>query len=229
MSDIVIGLAAIFGTVVVFGGAKKLNRRFPHPLTLPILVSAFLLVLVLLIFHIPYDTYMIGGRWIDQLLGPAVVALALPLYKQRKMLQAYAWPLIIGVLFGTVIGISSGFSLAYLAGFSTEIIYSMIPKSVTTPVAVGIVNTIGGIPALTAVFVIIAGIYGAVLQSPLFNWLGLRHFLGRGVGMGAASHAIGTAKSMETSEPEGAVSTVAMTLSAIVMSILSPLFVQFFY
>lgn len=223
-SRLVAGMVFLVLTIAVYAGAKKINRRFPHPLTLPVLVSSVVLVILMLLFRIPYEVYMAGGQWIDQLLGPAVVALALPLYKQRKILWNFALPIAAGVICGSVIGIGSGFFLTWIAGFETEISYSMIPKSVTTPVAISIVEPTGGIPSLTAIFVIIAGITGAVIQYPLFHYVKLAHFIGRGVGMGTASHAIGTARSMETSEKEGAVSTVAMTLSAIAVSFLVPLF-----
>lgn len=227
ITEIVIGMLFITGTILIYFGAKKVNRFYPHPLTLPILVSAVVLILLLVVLGISYNTYMIGGEWIDRLLGPAVVALALPLYKQRKALKQHVLPVLAGVSTGSLVGISTGFYLVWLAGFNEQIVTSMIPKSVTTPVAVSIVEVAGGIPSLTAVFVILAGISGAVIQPSLFNRLNLYHFLTRGVGMGTSSHAIGTARSIETSEEEGAISTISMILSAIFVSFLVPFFIWF--
>ena len=225
MINVLIGVGAIIGTVSIYWGARVLNRKWPHPLTLPILVSSIVIVGALLLFSINYETYHIGGQWLEKLLGPAVVALAVPLYKQRASLKKFALPLLVGVSVGSLLGIGSGLLLTKWLDFSDEIIYSMIPKSVTTPVAIEVIDTLGGIPTLAAVLVIIAGIIGAVVHDSLFRFLKLDHFLGRGVDMGCASHAIGTARSMEISEQEGVVSTVAMTISAVVVSVLAPVMV----
>lgn len=226
-SQVLIGVSFIFITIIVYGIARKVNKLIPHPLTLPILLSAVILIFLLTTTGIHYETYMIGGKWIDQLLGPAVVALAIPLYRQRIMLKTYAWPILSGVFLGSVVGIGSGYIFGWMAGLEEKIILSLVPKSVTTPVAVSIVETAEGLPSLTAVFVIIAGISGAVIQPLLFTRMKLHHFLGRGAGMGTASHAIGTARSMENSEKEGAVSTVAMIISAVLVSFLVPLLFWF--
>jgi len=166
---------------------------------------------------------MIGGEWIDKLLGPAVVALAYPLYTQREIIKQIATPMIIGIFIGALVGITTGILFTKLVGFEDAIIYSLSPKSVTTPVAMDIASSIGGIPPLAVVFVMIAGIGGGVMSSSVFKWTKVNNYIGRGVGIGSASHAIGTAKAMENSELEGSVATVAMVLSAIFVSILAPI------
>ncbi|MEK3889705.1 LrgB family protein [Bacillus sp. FSL K6-3431] len=228
MNDILIGLLSIFVTIIVFFASKWLNNKYPHPLTIPILISTIIIVIGLLVFNIAYETYFIGGQWIDHLLGPAVVALAFPLYQQRFTLKKNAIPIIIGVSFGSIIGVASGFIMGKWLALDPLIISSLLPKSVTSPVAMDIAHTVGGSPALAAVLVMIAGIGGAVMGPSLLKWVHVNHYLAKGVGMGSASHAIGTAKAMESDVKAGAVSTVAMVLSAIIVSIITPLLVIFF-
>lgn len=222
MANFFIGLLGIAATIACFIIAVKINRKKPSPLTLPVLLATATIVVLLLIFKIPYETYMIGGEWIDKLLGPAVVALAYPLYTQRDMIKQIATPMIIGIFTGAFVGVTTGILFTKLVGFDDAIIYSLSPKSVTTPVAMDIASSIGGIPPLAVVFVMIAGIGGGVMSSFVFKWTGINNYIGRGVGMGSASHAIGTAKSMENSRLEGSVATVAMVLSAIFVSVLTP-------
>src|SRR5699024_6043524 len=227
MINFFIGLLAILSTVGIYMLAKKINEKVPSPFTLPILIATIIIILLLLLFHIPYDTYMIGGEWLNQLLGPAVVALAYPLYVQRNIIKQIAMPIFIGVLIGAFVGISTGVLFAKWAGFGELIIYSLSPKSVTTPVAMDIADTLGGAPQLAVIYVMIAGIGGSVLSSVIFKWSRITNYMGRGVGIGSASHAIGTAKAMENSQLEGSISTVAMVLSAIFVSILTPVLVSF--
>ncbi|MBS4210396.1 LrgB family protein [Bacillus sp. FJAT-50079] len=228
MNHFFIGLLAITVTIVVFFFSKWLNKKFPSPFTLPVLISTLIVMFGLLLFHISYETYNIGGQWIDRFLGPAVVALAYPLYKQRQMMKNYLIPILVGVFIGSVIGVTSGLMMGKWFHIKREIILSLLPKSVTTPVAMDIANTLDGSTSLAAVLVMFAGIGGAVIGPTLFKWLKIDHDLARGLGIGSASHAIGTAKIMEESENAGAASTLAMILSAVIVSIITPLIVIWF-
>lgn len=216
------GLLAIVGTLVIYLFARQLHLRVGRTFTLPIIVSTCIILIILLSFHISYETYMIGGQWINELLGPAVVALAYPLYQQRDTLKKVTVPILCGTLIGSVVGISTGILLAKWAGFDELIIYSLTPKSVTTPVAMAVTESIGGITSLAAVFVMIAGIGGVIISTFIFKIFKIDHELGRGVGIGSASHAIGTAKALENSLLEGSISTIAMVISAVLVSILTP-------
>lgn len=213
-------------TIAVFLTMEKLYMKLPNPLLLPALTSTILLASMLVLFHIPYETYMIGGEWINRLLGPAVVALAIPLYRQKETLKKYAMPIISGVTIGAVVGILSGTSLGKWLGMSKEMVYTLLPKSVTTPVAIEIASSLGGIPTLAAVFVIFAGLVGAILGPYLVKWFRIDGAIGQGIGFGTASHAFGTIKALEYGELEGAISSVAMTLCALLTSIISPLLMQ---
>ncbi|KHF39680.1 LrgB family protein [Halalkalibacter okhensis] len=226
---VMLALIFLLVTIGVYIGTKKLYTRYPYPFMLPLLISTIVLIILLLVFQIPYETYALGGKWLEMLLGPAVVALAYPLYRQLSMLKSNFIPIVTSVSIGAIIGIGSGLMLSKWAGLEQELIYSLVPKSVTTPVAMDIATTIGGIPPLSAVLVMVAGIGGVVLAPYLFKWCKIVQEIGKGIGTGSAAHAIGTAKALENSEKEGAASSVAMTLSAIIVSIIGPFIVFLFY
>ncbi|MBW8349766.1 LrgB family protein [Bacillus sp. IITD106] len=228
MNDSLIGMVAITVTILVFFVARKLNQKYPNPFTLPVLTSTIILVIGLLIFKIPYKTYFIGGKWIEAFLGPAVVALAYPLYQHRKILIQYTRPILLGTLCGSMLGVVSGLILGKWIGLDHLLLVSLLPKSVTSPIAMDIASSIGGSSTLAAVLVMVAGIGGAVMGHSLFRWVRIDHHLARGLGMGSASHAIGTARSMENDLREGAASTVAMVLSAIFTSVITPILVAVF-
>lgn len=225
MSNYLIGFLAISGTVAAYLFAKWLYRRIYITLFLPIAVATLLIIIVLSLTGTSYEMYMLGGGWIHKLLGPAVVALAYPLYQQRDILKELIVPIVFGVFVGAVIGVVTGIILAKWLGIDREIIYSLIPKSVTTPVAMEISLSLGGIEALAAVFVMIAGISGAMMSPYLYKYCRIHHPIGRGIGLGCASHAIGTAKALESSQLEGSLSTIAMIISAVFVSIITPFFV----
>ncbi|MBD7908052.1 LrgB family protein [Sporosarcina gallistercoris] len=229
MQLIGITIGFILLTVVLYFLMNVVYVKFHFPFLVPILTTTVVLIIVLVVFHIPYDTYMIGGQWINQLLGPAVVALAIPLYKQRDLLKRQIYPIVIGVLVGCLSGMVSGVMLAKSAGFSKELVLSILPKSITTPIAMQITAQVGGIPALAAVFVIIAGISGVLLSHYFLTFFKLDSTLGRGIGLGVATHAIGTSKAIEYGEEEASLSSVAMTLAAIFGSILGPVIAWIFY
>ncbi|KHE71725.1 LrgB family protein [Halobacillus sp. BBL2006] len=222
MNHMLLALFMVVFTIAAYIASLRLYRKHRRIYTTPVIVSTVVIIVFLLLFHVPYETYMMGGKWIDRLLGPAVVALAYPLYQYRGILKQMLVPIVTGTTVGAVIGIGSGLLLSKWAGFSSLIIHSIVPKSVTTPVAMSISESTGGVMPLTAVFVMIAGIGGMLIHPFVMRYSGLTHRIGRGVGMGSASHAIGTATSMERDTLEGSISTVAMILSAVIVSILAP-------
>lgn len=221
MNNLLLGILSLIGTIAIYMLARKLNALYRNPFTLPVLIGTVVIILILLLLDIPYETYYIGAKWIDKLLGPAIVALAYPLYQHWKMLKDYMIPIITGVFVGGIVGVSSGLFLVKWANFDKYIIFSLAPKSVTTPIAMDIADEIGGVASLAAVFVMIAGIGGGVLGQFVLKWSRINHFLGKGIGLGSASHAIGISIAMENSELEGAASTIAMILSAIIVSLIT--------
>jgi predicted murein hydrolase (TIGR00659 family) len=204
-------------------------RRFRIPVLIPALTATVIVVTLLLYFHIPYDTYMIGGQWINQLLGPAVVSLAYPLYKQRNVLIENLPAILGGAIVGLLIGMFSGLLLAAGLGFSKLYVLSLLPKSITTPVAIQISNSLGGDSSLTSVFVMIAGFTGAIGGPFIIKLFRIRSEVGIGIGLGTASHALGTAKALEYGEQSVSMSSVAMTVCAIVGSCIGPLVAWMMY
>lgn len=223
MNHLLLSILFVSLILVVYWMTKQVYLRFPHPLLLPITTTTAIIIIVLLLVNVDYDTFMIGGQWVHAFLGPAVVALAYPLYLHRKVLIKYSVPIITGSFIGAVVGIGTGVILTRVLQFEEEIIFSIAPKSVTTAVAMEVSDQIGGIASLAAVFVTIAGISGVILNKIIFNMSSIHSEIGRGVGMGSASHAIGTAKMMEQSFFEGSIATVAMIVSAVVVSIILPI------
>ena len=226
MREIVIMMGAAGGTIMAYLLAVKIYKRFYTPLLLPVAVATAIVIVVLALFDISYEEYMTGAKWIDAFLGPAVVALALPLYQNRHILKRLAIPIVFGTFTGAVVGVTTGVLLADAAGFPAEIIYSITPKSVTTPVAMDISASLTGISSLAAVFVMIAGISGAMCSKMMFRLFQVKSNVGIGVGMGSASHAIGTARAFENNTEQGSISTIAMILSAVFVSIIAPLFIH---
>ncbi|RDW22455.1 hypothetical protein CWR48_01745 [Oceanobacillus arenosus] len=222
MTNLYIGLIAIIGTIIIYILSAKLHDRFAKPFTIPMLISTICIVIILLILNIPYATYMTGGRWVNEFLGPAVVSLAYPLYMQRHTIKKLFIPILSGIIAGAVIGVLSGVLLTKWTGFSDEIIATISTKSVTTPVSMAITKSIGGIRPLAAILVMIAGISGAVLNELIFKLFHIDHYIAKGIALGSASHAIGTATSMEKSLIQGSVSSIAMVISAITVSIITP-------
>ncbi|MCP1451475.1 LrgB family protein [Priestia megaterium] len=228
MQEFFIALFIIIATVALYLVMAKIYVRFSYPILIPVLTTTVFVILLLLAFHISYDEYMIGGKWINSLLGPAVVALAYPLYKQREMLVKYSIPIIGGVFVGLFAGMISGLVFAEVFGIDRSLILSIVPKSITTPVAIQIATGLGGVPSITVVFVMIAGFSGVILGPLLLKWIRIKSSLGKGIALGSASHALGTSKAFEYGELTVSMSSVSMTLSAVLGSVFGPIVVWLF-
>lgn len=188
----------------------------------PLLTSIVIIVAALLATHTDYATYMQGGQHINFLLGPATVALAVPLYEQRLRLAKLWIPLTCGLVVGAVVAIVSTISIAALLGASRETVVSLAPKSVTVPIAVGISEHLGGIPALTAALVVITGVTGALLCRPLFAVLREKNDATRGFAIGLAAHGVGTATAFQMNRDTGAFSGLAMGLTGLLTAFIAP-------
>lgn len=209
-------------SLIVFFAARRLAARLKMPLLNPLLVSMAVIIPLLLITGVSYERYFSGSKILNELLQPAVVALAFPLYEQLHQIRA-RWKSIITVCFiGSLVAMFSGSALALLLGASPEIAASVLPKSVTTPIAMAVGGSLGGIPAISAVCVIFVGVLGAVFGHPLLNRMGIRNKGARGLAIGTASHALGTARCIELDYQEGAFSSLALVICGIITSLLAP-------
>jgi predicted murein hydrolase (TIGR00659 family) len=209
-------------TLVVFYGARKLAQKLNMPLLNPLLVSMAVIIPLLLLTGIPYERYFQGSKILNDLLQPAVVALAFPLYEQIHQIRA-RWKSIITVCFiGSMTAMISGGAIALLMGAKPEIAASILPKSVTTPIAMAVAESIGGIPAISAVCVIFVGILGAVFGHSLLSLLRINTNSSRGLAMGTASHALGTARCVEMDYQQGAFSSLALVICGIITSLTAP-------
>ncbi|WHP32908.1 CidB/LrgB family autolysis modulator [Trabulsiella odontotermitis] len=209
-------------TLLVFFAARKLAARFKMPLLNPLLVALVVIIPFLLLTGIPYDRYFQGSKILNDLLQPAVVALAFPLYEQLHQIRA-RWKSIITICFiGSLVAMVSGTAVALLMGATPEIAASVLPKSVTTPIAMAVGGSLGGIPAISAVCVIFVGILGAVFGHTLLNKMHIHTKAARGLAMGTASHALGTARCAELDYQEGAFSSLALVICGIITSLLAP-------
>ena len=197
-----------------------------HPLANPTLIAVALLVLLLSATGTPYRTYFDGAQFVHFLLGPATVALAVPLCEQRARIRRMWLPLAAGLTAGVLVGIVSAVGIAWLLGASPATLKSLAPKSVTTPVAMGIAERIGGLPSLTATFVIATGMLGAMIARPLLDLLRIQGHDVRGFALGVTSHGIGTARAFQVSEEMGAFSGLAMGLAALLTALVVPVLLR---
>lgn len=211
-------------TLVVFHLADLLFRKSGRSALLnPVLLSVIAIVLVLLATGTSYGTYFSGAQFIHFLLGPATVALAIPLYRQFDRIRRSWKAIVASILTGALTSIAATILLARLLGASNETLASMAAKSVTAPVAMGIAEAIGGAPSLAAAMVVTTGIVGAALGPVLLGLLGIRDEAARGVSLGTASHGIGTARALQESEAAGAFSGLAMGINAVATALLLPI------
>ena len=211
-------------TLAVFVVASNVYRKLRmNPLLNHVLVSVIVIVTILYGTDTSYDTYFTGAQFVHFLLGPATVALAIPLYRQFNRMRKSALAILVSLVFGSVTAATSAILIAWLLGAQPVSIVSLAPKSVTAPVAMGISEQLGGLPSLTAALVILTGITGAMLGPVVLNLLKVRDGSALGMALGTASHGIGTARALQVNELAGAFSGLAMGLNAIATAILLPL------
>ncbi|MFM1651424.1 CidB/LrgB family autolysis modulator [Brevibacillus sp. B_LB10_24] len=216
------GLISFILTIVIYYGAKRCYARWPKVYLSPLLVTPVLLVAILTWTHLPYQAYNEGTRPLSYLLQPATVAFAIPLYKYSAVLKKHAVEIAAGVLSGSVAAV---FSTALLGGWlhvNPQMIHSLIPHSVTTPIAMGVSERIGGVPTLTAVFVIITGLAGALIGPWLIRLLRIHSEVARGVLLGTSAHGAGTSKAFEISQVAGTISSISMILAALITLCAAP-------
>lgn len=203
-------------------------RLARHPLANPVVIAAALLITLLTVTDTEYAEYFEGAQFVHFLLGPATVALAVPLWRNRAAVRRNLVPMLAALLAGSLTAISTAVIIAWMLGAPREILASLAAKSTTAPIAMALTESLGGIPALAAVLVVLTGIFGAVIVTPLMNLLRIRDYAARGFAAGIASHGIGTARAFQVSEEAGTFAGIAMglngALTAIVFLVLPVLF-----
>lgn len=210
-------------TLAVYAMADALSlATHRNPLMNPVLHSIWVIGVFLYLTGTSYTTYFGGAQFVHFLLGPATVALAVPLYENRKLVAAAILPMLAALLVGSATAIVSVMLFAEAAGLPRDIVLALAPKSVTAGVAMGISETMGANPAITVIATVLTGVMGAIVVTPTMNKLGITDFRARGFAVGLASHGIGTARAFQVDEIAGVFAGIAMGLNALVTSLLVP-------
>lgn len=213
-----------FGIVIsiaAFQGAVALNRKIRTPLLNPLLVAVAFIIIVLTVFRIPLQDYQTGARVISYFLGPATAVLAYSIYRQLAVLKRHFVPILAGCLAGSVTSMVSAYLLCRAFGLDKSMAMSMLPKSVTTPIAMSVSEELGGITSVTVAVVIATGIMGSILAPTLIKVFHVKSPIAAGVAIGTCSHAVGTSKAMEIGELEGAMSGIAIGVSGLLTMIIA--------
>lgn len=211
-------LTALAGTLASFAAFKLsvlLYEKVKSPLLNPLLVAVACIIATLCALRIPLESYEQSVQVISFLLGPATVALAYSVYRQRQMLKEHFVPIFAGCLVGSLVSMASAFALCKLLGLDDALALSFVPKSVTTPIAIAVSEQLGGITSITVAAVIVTGIMGAICAPLMSRLFRVRNRVARGVAIGTCSHAVGTTKAIEMGELEGAMSGVSIAVSGL--------------
>lgn len=212
-------LAITFGT---YYGARQLQKKTGWVVLNPILVTIAILIVLLQVTGISYDTYQQAGQYIDFWLKPAIVALGVPLYQHLGQIRRQFLPIFLSQLVGCLVGLVSVIAIASWMGASSEVVISLAPKSVTTPIAMEVCSAAGGIPSLTAAIVVCVGLFGAVFGFKVLEVWHVKNPFSQGLGMGTASHAVGTSRAMEKGDTYGAYASLGLILNGVLTALLTP-------
>ncbi|WP_454288255.1 LrgB family protein [Rhizobium arsenicireducens] len=211
-------------TVCTWIAASELSLRLNrNPLVNPVLTSTLFLSLVMTIADIPYAQFFAGAQFVHFLLGPATVAIAIPMFRQWKRVKQLLLPIAAALIVGSLAAVGSVVALAYAVRLPEDVMISFLPKSATAGVAMAISASLGGNPSLTAVLVLLTGITGALIVTPFMNLMRIRDYAARGFAVGLTSHGIGTARAYEVDETAGLFAGIAMALNAVATSVIVPL------
>lgn len=209
-------------TFSIFFFAKLLQKKTGLVILNPILLTIAALIIYLKVFHISFETYNEGGYLIEFWLKPAVVALGVPLYLQLEAIKKQLLPIVLSQLAGCIVGVVSVVLIAKVMGASQDVILSLAPKSVTTPIAMEVTKTLEGIPSLTAAVVVLVGLFGAIVGFKILRMLKIYSPIAQGLSMGTAAHAVGTSTAMDISRNYGAYASLGLTINGIFTALFTP-------
>jgi len=217
----------IFISIVTFQIGLMLKRRYKSDLFNPLLLSMFMIIGILTFFKIPYASYKVGGDYIHFFLSPLTVALGVMLYRQRQMIKRHFISLIIGITSGVITSFFSIYALGKIFHLSDRMLLSSLPKSITTPMAISLTSILDGDIPLTIILVVITGMSGAFMAPFMVKIFPKFNAISKGIGIGTASHAVGTSKALELGEEEGAFSSSAIAIAGLITVILVPFLARF--
>jgi len=215
-------------TIALYRVGKAVYRRAPRWWASPLLIAPVLLILAALGLHATYQEYIRATHWLVSLLAPATVAFAIPIYEKRTLIRQNWARLVVGVTVGSGTAIVSSWALARLLGLDQSILLSLLPRSISTPFAMTVSGDIGGVPGLTAVFVVITGVLGAAIGEGLLHILPLRSVFSRGALFGMGAHGAGTAKAHLIDAEAGTIAGLVMVLSGLLNVLAAPALAHFF-
>jgi predicted murein hydrolase (TIGR00659 family) len=217
-----------FATIGIYWVSKQVYRRRRRLWLMPIAVTPLILIGLILCLHGSYQNYIHGAGWLIGMLAPATIAFAAPLYEKRAIIRKQ-WPiLVVGVIAGSLTATSTSYGLAWLFDVEPAVRLSLVPRSLSTPFAMAVSDAIGGIPSLTAFFVLLTGFTGTLLGDAMLSWLPLRSALARGATLGMSAHAGGTARAYELGFEEGTIAGLVMILSGLLNVAVASLFAALF-
>jgi putative effector of murein hydrolase len=220
------GIVPLFAIVLTLGAylfGVEIEKRLRKPLANPVLIAIVIIGITLRLLHLSYQDYFTGAQFIYFLLGPATVALAIPMVRALEHMRRGFWPMISALLAGSLIGLLSGYAIVRLLGGSQAVALSMAPKSLTTPIAIAVSASIGGIASLSAVLAILGGIFVAISIDPVLNWLKIHEPSARGLAAGTAGSGIGASRVIPQHTLSAAFAGVAIGANGILTAILAPL------
>ena len=220
----------IFGvilTILFFNIGIYIQKKTNKPIFNPLLIAILGIILFLSITKIPYESYKLGGDRINFFLGPVTIVLAVPLYKQFDLFKKYLLEILIGISCGVVVYFISIKLIGHFTNADVDIINSLIPKSITTPMGISLTKTLNGVEAITVVSIILTGILGAIISPIVFKIGKINNPVAKGIALGTSAHALGTTKALEMGEVEGAMSGLSIGISGIITVILIPIIINF--
>lgn len=213
-------------TLVAYEIGLFLQRRTGLAILNPLLISTILIILFLVITEIDYDSYNVGGKILTFFITPATVALALPLYRNFKLLVENLWPIFIGIIGGIIVNFISIYFLVKYTNLDMQLFYSLVPKSVTTPIGIELSSQIGGMPQITIAAIIISGLTGVIAGPIIFKVFKINDKVARGIAYGTTAHALGTTKAIEEGEVEGSMSGLSIGISGLLTAVIVPVMIK---
>ncbi|MCU6767030.1 LrgB family protein [Blautia ammoniilytica] len=214
-------------SLVAYEAGMLLKRKFKLAIFNPLLIAILCVMGVLSLLGVDYDTYNEGGKYISYLLTPATVCLAVPLYRQMNLLKKNIKAVVLGIVSGVLASLVSVLVLAWLFGLSHEEYVTLLPKSITTAIGMGVSEELGGIVTITVAVIIITGVLGNMIAEAVCRIARINEPIAKGLALGTSAHAIGTAKAMEMGEVEGAMSSLAIAVAGLLTVVGASVFVQF--